>query len=412
MSGSDAVPNSTAHFSLVERMVPYSSSIFGVTGARAVELGAVNLGQGFPDTDGPELLKELACQAIQDGSGNQYPPAHGMPVLREAIAEHQKRFYGLTIGLETDVVVTTGASEALVAAFLGLLDTDDEVIIFEPFFDLYPAGIALAGGRHIAVPLRIADGEGWHDAHAAAEGSATRRGFRLDVEALERAVTPRTKMILINSPHNPTGMVFTQTELESIAAVAIKHDLVVLSDEAYEHLVFAPAKHIPIATLPGMFERTITVGSGGKCFSFTGWKVGWATGPANLINAIRVPRQHMSYVSGGPFQAAIAAGLRLPDSYFRELVTGFKAGHDQLATGLHEHGFEVFQTDGTYFITTDTGAGGENDATFCKRLLEENGVATIPNSALVDHRALFPNYVRWAFCKQPEVLQAALDRLS
>ncbi len=406
MTDTGDVSDSASNFRLVERMLPYSSSIFGVTGARAVELNAINLGQGFPDTDGPQLLKDLACKAIQDGSGNQYPPAHGMPALREAIAEHQERFYGLEVDPGTGVVVTTGASEALTAAFLGLLNPGDEVIIFEPFFDLYPAGIALAGAKHISVPLRIVDGGGWHEA-----ATKSRRGFRLDLEALEKAVTPRTKMILVNSPHNPTGMVFTRTELESIAQVATKNNLIVLSDEAYEHLVFAPAKHIPIATLPGMFERTITVGSGGKCFSFTGWKVGWATGPAQLINAVRVARQHMSYVSGGPFQEAIAEGLRLPDSYFAELVASFKAGHDQLAAGLMEHGFEVFQTDGTYFITTDTGPGHENDRTFCDRLLNENGVATIPNSALVDHEDLFPNYVRWAFCKQPEVIDEALSRL-
>lgn len=397
----------TENFHLVDRMLPYSSSIFGVTGARAVELGAINLGQGFPDADGPQLLKDLACKAIQDGSGNQYPPAHGMPILREAISEHQERFYGLKIDPGVGVVATTGASEALVAAFLGLLNPGDEVIIFEPFFDLYPAGIALAGATHISVPLQISDGDGWHNPAA-----NPRRGFRLDLEALEQAVTPRTKMILINSPHNPTGMVFTRPELESIAQVATKHNLIVLSDEAYEHLVFTPARHIPIATLPDMFERTITLGSGGKCFSFTGWKVGWATGPAHLINAVRVARQHMSYVSGGPFQAAIAEGLRLPETYFDELIASFKTGHDQLSAGLESHGFEVFQTDGTYFITTDTGPGKESDRIFCNRLLEEDGVATIPNSALVDHEELFPHYVRWAFCKQSEVIDEALNRLS
>lgn len=398
---------------LVERMTPYTTSIFGVTGARAAELNAVNLGQGFPDSDGPAELKEIARQAIADGSGNQYPPAHGAPDLRLAIAEHQERFYEIGLDPATDVVVTTGASEALVAAFLSLLNPGDEVVIFEPFFDLYPAGIALAGARHVPVPLRMAEGEGWHDRDEAdgSGGTGPVRGFRLDVEALERAITPNTKMILVNSPHNPTGMVFTKAELGEIARVATDHDLLVLSDEAYEHLVFAPAKHIPIATLPGMFERTVTVGSGGKCFSFTGWKVGWATGPADLIGAVRVARQHMSYVSGGPFQAAIAAGLRMPDSYFEGLVTGFKERHDQLAAGLRERGFEVFQTDGTYFITSDTGPAKKNDRAFCAELLEEHGVATIPNSALVDHNALFPNYVRWAFCKQSDVLDEALKRI-
>lgn len=423
---------------LVARMQDYAASIFGVTSARAVAHGAVNLGQGFPDIDGPEELKQLACQAIVDGSGNQYPPAHGLPDLRAAISEHQQRFYRLEVDPDSEVVVTTGASEALTATFLGLLDPGDEVIILEPFFDVYPAGIALANARHVSVPLQIVAGAGWH-------GDSEVRGFRLDAAALRDAITPATKMLVINSPHNPTGMVFTEWELAEIAAIAIEHDLIVLSDEAYEHLVFEPARHIPIATLPGMFERTITIGSGGKCFSFTGWKVGWATGPANLIHAVRVARQHMSYVSGGPFQPAIAAGLRLPDSYFEALVAQFKERHDQLAAGLRAAGFEVFQTDGTYFITSDTrfSAGGTEatastgdtsesvaaasiaglanspaptatligDREFCDLLLTKHGVATIPCSALVDHTELFPNYVRWAFCKQEAVITEALNRL-
>lgn len=384
---------------LVERMHPYATSIFGETSALATKLRAVNLGQGFPDTDGPEVLKEIAVQAILDGSGNQYPPAHGLPDLRQAISEHQQRFYSLAVDPAEGVVVTTGASEALTAAVLALVEPGDEVIVLEPFFDLYAAIIALAGATKVAVPL----------------APPTRAGesFTIDADALRAAITPRTRLILLNSPHNPTGAVASREELSQVAQLAIEHDLIVLSDEAYEHLVYSGSTHLPIAALPGMFERTLTIGSGGKSFSFTGWKVGWASGPADLIAAVRVVRQHLSYVSGGPFQPAIAAGLRLPDDYFASFVAQLESQRDLLANGLTELGFTVLPTAGTYFITTDiAGLTDADDRSFCRNLLTEVGVATIPISALTDDPERYRSYVRWTFCKQPLILEQALDRLA
>ena len=246
---------------LVDRMVEHTTSIFAEMSTLAREVGAINLGQGYPDTDGPDALKQVAIDAITDGRGNQYPPPHGLPALREAIAAHQARFYGLTVDPATQVVVGTGASEMLQSTLLALVDIDDEVIVFEPWFDIYAAGISLAHGRRVAVPM-------------------AGPSLRPDIDALRAAVTPRTRVILLNSPHNPTGVVFTREELAAVAQVAIDNDLIVMSDEAYEHLWFDGHPHVPIATLPGMAERTVTIGSGGKTFSFTGWKVGWATGPA------------------------------------------------------------------------------------------------------------------------------------
>ncbi|MEK9811383.1 MAG: aminotransferase class I/II-fold pyridoxal phosphate-dependent enzyme, partial [Candidatus Nanopelagicales bacterium] len=253
--------------------------------------------QGFPDTAGPEEVNDIAQAAIRDGRGNQYPPVHGLPDLRTAIAEHQQRFYGMTVDPDTEVVVTTGASEAIQSSLLAFAETGDEVVVFEPWFDLYATGIALANATRVSVPLRPPT-------------------FRPDIDALRAAITPATRVILINTPHNPTGVVFTVEELQAIATIAIEHDLIVISDEAYEHLWFDDHQHVPIATLPGMAERTVTIGSAGKSFSFTGWKIGWATGPAPLIRAVRAVRQHLSYVSGGPFHYAIAHALRMPDSYY------------------------------------------------------------------------------------------------
>ncbi len=378
---------------LVERMHPYERTIFGEMSALATHLGAVNLGQGFPDTGGPHEVREVALRAVRDGLGDQYPPAHGLPDLRAAIIEHQRRFYGLDI-VDAGVVVTTGASEALTAAILALVEPGQDVMILDPYFDLYAAAIGLAGARRLAVPL-------------------TADALRPDVTAMRAAVTPDTRVLLLNSPHNPTGVVFSREELADLAEFAIAHDLLVISDEAYEHLWFDDAEHIPIATLPGMFERTITIGSGGKSFSFTGWKVGWATGPADLIAAVRVVRQHLSYVSGGPFQYAMAAGLRLPDSYFDAFRAGLAAQRDQLCAGLDELGLRVIPPQGTYFATTDvTTLGFADGEQFCRRAPHEAGVVAIPQSALSDHPETTSPYVRWAFCKQPPVLQEALARLA
>ena len=378
---------------LVPRMAEHTTSIFGEMSTLATQVGAINLGQGFPDTDGPHELKRIAMDAIEDGRGNQYPPPHGLPLLREAIAAHQERFYSLQVDPGPGVVVGTGASEVLQSALLALVDEGDEVVMFEPWFDIYGAGISLARGVRVGVPL---------------SGPA----LRPDIDALRAAMTPRTKVLLLNSPHNPTGIVFTVDELRSIAQVAIEHDLIVISDEAYEHLWFAGHQHTPIATLPGMFDRTITVGSGGKSFSFTGWKVGWASGPADLIGAVRVVRQHLSFVSGGPFQYAMAAGLGLPDQYFAEFRADLSAKRDLLAGGLAELGFGVLMSQGTYFLTTDVGRFGYDDGlSFCRDLPDRAGVVAIPHQALCDDPAIGAPYVRWAFCKQPSVLHEALERL-
>jgi N-succinyldiaminopimelate aminotransferase len=374
-------------------MTEHSTSIFAEMSMLAVRVGAVNLGQGFPDTDGPQVLKDAACAAIQEGRGNQYPPPHGLPLLREAIAEHQERFYGLRVDPATDVVVATGASEVIQSILLALVDQGDEVVVFEPWFDIYAAGISLAGGRRVGVPMAGTD-------------------LRPDLAALAAAVTPRTRMILLNSPHNPTGVVFTADELAEIARIAIANDVLVLSDEAYEHLWFDGHPHVPISTLPGMFERTITVGSGGKTFSFTGWKVGWASGPAELIGAVRVVRQHLSYVSGGPFQHAMAFGLTLPDAYFEEFRADLAAKRDRLSAGLADLGMRVLRAQGTYFVTTDVRPLGWVDGLeFCRALPERAGVVAIPHQAFCDDPAIGAPYVRWAFCKQPAVIDEALARL-
>lgn len=381
-------------FPLVPRMAEHASTIFGEMSALAIQTGSVNLGQGFPDTDGPPEIKEAAKQAIDDGRGNQYPPAHGVPELRHAIAMHQRRFYGISLDADTDVVVGTGASEILGAAILALVDTDDEVVMFEPWFDIYPAAISLARGRRVGIPMRGP-------------------GLRPDIDALRDAVTPATRVIIVNSPHNPTGIVFTREELAAIADIAIANDCIVISDEAYEHLWFDDHQHIPISTLPGMFDRTITVGSGGKTFSFTGWKVGWATGPRELIAAVRIVRQHLSYVSGGPFQWAIAEGLALPDQYFRELRTGLSAKRDLLVGGLDALGFGLVPSQGTYYVTTDIRPLGYDDGlAFCADLPHRAGVVAIPHQALCERPETGGPYVRWAFCKRPEVLTEAVARLT
>ena len=379
---------------LVPRMVEHSTSIFAEMSTLAVQVGAINLGQGFPDTDGPQELKDIAIAAIEEGRGNQYPPPHGLPMLREAISAHQERFYGLQVDAGAGVVVGTGASEVLQSTLLALIDEGDEVVMFEPWFDIYSAGISLARGVRVGVPLSGPD-------------------LRPDLDRLRAAITPRTKVLLINSPHNPTGIVFTRHELDGIAAIAIEHDLIVISDEAYEHLWFADHHHVPITTLPGMFERTITIGSGGKSFSFTGWKVGWASGPTDLIAAVRVVRQHLSYVSGGPFQYAMAAGLGLPDQYFAQFRADLSAKRDLLAGGLAELGFGVLMSEGTYFLTTDVRPLGYADGLeFCRDIPHRAGVVAIPHQALCDDPEIGAPYVRWAFCKRPSVLEEALERLA
>ena len=379
---------------LVARMQLHRRSIFGEMSALATSVGAINLGQGFPDTDGPELVRDAALAAIREGRGAQYPPAHGLPELRTAICAHQQAWYGLSWDPATDVVVTTGASEAIVASILAFVEPGDEVLVLEPWFDLYAAAIDLAGGVRVGVPP--------------VPGT-----FRPDPAALRARISPRSRMLIINSPHNPTGAVLTLTELSAIAQVAVEADLLVLADEAYEHLWFDGHPHVPIATTPGMAERTITVGSAGKSLSFTGWKVGWATGPADLIGAVRVIRQHLSYVSGGPFQWAVAEGLtRLPPSHWEQFRATLAHQRDLLTEGLSAVGLQVLPSEGTYFLLTDvTGVGHDSGEQFCAELPQRAGVVAIPVAPFCDDKSVGQSWVRWAFCKRPEVLSEAVGRL-
>ncbi|MFF4257543.1 pyridoxal phosphate-dependent aminotransferase [Streptomyces sp. NPDC001663] len=380
---------------LNRRLAEFGTTIFAEMSALAVQTGSINLGQGFPDTDGPEEVREAAVRALRDGRGNQYPPGPGIPELRTAIAAHQERRYGLSYDPDSEVLVTAGATEAIAASLLALVEPGDEVIAFEPYYDSYAACIAMAGGKRVPVTLRPHEGS-----------------FRLDLDELRAAVTDRTRLLLINTPHNPTGTVLTREELTAIAELAVERDLLVVTDEVYEHLVFDDAEHLPLATFPGMRERTVTIGSAGKTFSFTGWKVGWVTASPGLVSAVRSAKQFLTYVSSGPFQYAVAEALSLPDTYFTAFREDMRAKRDLLATGLRDAGFEVFTTSGTYFITTDIRPLGETDGfAFCRALPERAGVVAIPNAVFYDHRDAGAPFVRFAFCKQTGVLEEAAKRL-
>ncbi|MET0820361.1 MAG: pyridoxal phosphate-dependent aminotransferase [Aeromicrobium sp.] len=373
------------------RIAGLGTTIFAEMSALAARTGAVNLGQGFPDTDGPTEVVDRAVDALRSGR-NQYAPGTGVPELRAAIAGHQQRFYGLAIDPDEEVAVTTGATEAIAAALLGLVDPGDEVVVLEPYYDSYVAVIQMAGAVRRPVTLRAPD-------------------FRLPVDELRAAVTPRTTAILLNTPHNPTGTVLRRDELEAVAALAVEHDLIVISDEVYEHLTFDGRPHIPIATLPGMAERTLTISSGGKTFSFTGWKIGWATGPASLVRAMVGAKQFLTYTSGSPLQPAIAHALGADDAFFDDLTTRMQAQRDQLCEGLADLGLDVFVPEGTYFATTDIRPLGFDDGLeFCRMLPGRAGVVAIPHQVFHDSEAGRP-LVRWAFCKRPEVIADALERL-
>lgn len=380
---------------LNRRLAEFGTTIFAEMSALALHTGSINLGQGFPDTDGPEEVREAAVRALRDGRGNQYPPGPGVPELRTAIAAHQQRRYGLSYDPDTEVLVTAGATEAIAAALLALVEPGDEVIAFEPYYDSYAACIAMAGGTRVPVTLRPGGGR-----------------FRLDLDELRAAVTDRTRLLLINTPHNPTGTVLTREELAAIAELAVERDLLVVTDEVYEHLVFDDAEHLPLATFPGMRERTVSIGSAGKTFSFTGWKVGWLTSTPALVTAVRSAKQYLTYVASGPFQYAVAEALALPDSYFAAFRDDMLVKRNLLAAGLAEAGFEVFEPAGTYFITTDIRPLGETDGfAFCRALPERAGVVAIPNAVFYDHREAGAPFVRFAFCKRTEVLQEAVKRL-
>ncbi len=376
---------------LARRLEGLGTTVFAEMSALALETGAVNLGQGFPDTDGPPEVAEAAIAAIRGGI-NQYPPGPGIPDLRQAVAEHQKRFYGLEVDPATEVVVTTGATEAVAAALLGLVDPGDEVVALEPFYDSYTACIQMAGGVRVPVTLRAPD-------------------FRLDVERLRAAITPRTRLILLNTPHNPTGTVLTREELAAVAELAVERDLTVVTDEVYEHMTY-DVPHLPLATFPGMAGRTLTISSAGKTFSFTGWKVGWATGPRHLVRAVLMAKQFLTFVSGAPFQPAIAAGLRLPDTFFDAVRDDLRRKRDLVCAGLRDAGFEVFEPQGTYFVTADVRPLGFTDGfQLCRELPHRVGVVAIPHQVFYDDVEAGRPLVRFAFCKRDDVLVEAMTRL-
>jgi N-succinyldiaminopimelate aminotransferase len=377
---------------LVERMRPFRTNIFSEMSALAAATGSVNLGQGLPDTDGPAEVIEAAVAALRAGH-NQYPPGPGIPELRGAVADHQRRRYGMDLDPDREVLVTMGASEALASVVLALCGPGDEVLTFEPWFDLYAAVIALAGATRRSVTLRPPE-------------------YALGVDALRAAVTPATKVLLLNSPHNPTGKVFTDDELAEVAKVCIDFDLVAVTDEVYEHLTFDGRVHRPLATLPGMAERTLTISSAGKTFSVTGWKVGWACGPEPLVSATRTVKQNLSYAGGTPFQHAIAAALALPDTVTDGLRDTLQAKRDSLCAGLRSAGFDVVEPQGTYFATVDVRSVGQDDGlAFCRELPGRAGVVAIPNVVFHDDRAAGLPYVRFAFCKSDDVLDDAVSRL-
>ncbi|MBA2945164.1 pyridoxal phosphate-dependent aminotransferase [Streptomyces himalayensis] len=408
-SGAPAASGTGRRPLLNRRLAEFGTTIFAEMSALAVRTGSINLGQGFPDTDGPEEVREAAVRALRDGRGNQYPPGPGVPELRQAVAAHQQRRYGLSYDPDTEVLVTAGATEAIAASLLALLEPGDEVVALEPYYDSYAACIAMAGGTRVPVTLRPHE-----EAPEGPDGDMddAARSFRLDLDELRDAVTDRTRVLLINTPHNPTGTVLTREELTAIAELAVERDLLVVTDEVYEHLVFDDAEHIPLATFPGMRERTVTIGSAGKTFSFTGWKVGWVTGSPELIGAVRSAKQFLTYVSSGPFQYAVAEALALPDTYFESFRQDMQAKRDLLSEGLREAGFAVYQPAGTYFVTTDIRPLGESDGfAFCRALPERAGVVAIPNAVFYDHRAAGAPFVRFAFCKQREVLEEAVKRL-
>ena len=376
---------------LTSRLQGFGTTIFAEMTALAVEHDAVNLGQGFPDFDGPAEVAEVAVQAIRDGK-NQYAPGHGVKPLREAVAAHQERFHGLRYDPNTEVTVSAGATEAICATLQALCEVGDEVIAFEPYYDSYAASIAMAGAVRKPVTLHAPD-------------------FSFDPEALEDAVTPKTRAILVNSPHNPTGKVFTRAELEQVADLCRRHDLIAITDEVYEHLVY-DVDHVPLASLDGMRERTVTISSAAKTFSFTGWKIGWLCAPPALSTAVRTAKQFMTYANGTPLQFAIAHALQLDDGYFDGLAAGYHDRRDRLVAGLSEVGFDVHVPDGTYFATADIrGLGYADGMRFCLDLPAKVGVAAVPHVVFYDHKEVGRPLVRFAFCKTEAVLDEGIRRL-
>ena len=372
-------------------MREFGETIFAEMSALAVKTGAINLGQGFPDTDGPQEIAELAITAIRDGH-NQYPPGLGIKKLRDAISHHQMRFYGLEFDPETEVLVTAGATEAIAASLLAICEQGDEIITFEPYYDSYAASIALAGGVRRVVTLNTPE-------------------YTFSIDDLEKLINVKTKAILLNSPHNPTGKVFTHNELSQITNLCIEHDLVAICDEVYEHLVFE-GEHIPLIQYPGMRDRTIQISSAGKTFSFTGWKIGWVCAQPALLDTVRTAKQFLTYVNGAPFQHAIAEALNLSDHYFDNFLEDMRVKRDCLSQGLEKAGLTTFTPQGTYFVTADIEKlGYEDGKQFCLDLPVQCGVVAVPNVVFYDNKDLGSTLIRFAFCKKLDVLEEAVERL-
>jgi N-succinyldiaminopimelate aminotransferase len=381
---------------LVSRLRPFTSTIFAEMTALAVRTGSVNLGQGFPDTDGPPEMLAAAQRAIACGV-NQYPPGPGVLELRRAVADQRRRDYQLDHDPASEVLITVGATEGIAAALLALVEPGDEVVLVEPYYDSYAACIAMAGANRCSVPLRPNPDTGH---------------FELDVEALRAAVGPRTRALLLNTPHNPTGTVFTDAELAAVAELAVERDLLVITDEVYEHLLFDGLVHRPLASLPGMLERTVSVSSAGKTFSVTGWKIDWVCGPAELVAAVRAAKQFLTFVGGAPFQPAVAYALGNEMDWVAKLRDSLQAKRDRVSEGLADAGFDVYRSEGTYFVCTDVrGLGYDDGIEFCRALPQRVGVVAVPVQVFVDDPARWRHLVRFAFCKRDEVLDEAVGRL-
>lgn len=380
---------------LTSRLRPFTSTIFAEITELARQHDAVNLGQGFPDSDGPESMLRAAQQAIAEGV-NQYPPGPGMPELRHAISEHRRDRYGMEHDPDGEILVTVGATEALSATMLALIEPGDEVVLIEPYYDAYPVAVAMAGGVRRTVPLT--------------QGPDHR--FVLDVAALRAAVGPDTKALVLNSPHNPTGTVFTDDELTAIAEVCRDNDVIAVTDEVYEHLLYDGRTHTPLASKPGMAERTLSISSVGKSFSATGWKIGWVCGPAELVGAVRSAKQFLTFVGGAPFQPAVAHALRHEQDWVAKLRENLQSKRDRLSEGLAEAGMDVLASEGTYFVCADVRPLGFSDgAELCRALPEKAGVAAIPVQVFCDNPEPVRHLVRFAFCKQDEVLDEGIRRL-
>jgi N-succinyldiaminopimelate aminotransferase len=393
MPASTPGPTTTADRNrMATRLRSIPPTIFSEMSALAVRTGSLNLGQGFPDRDGPESVVEAAVAALRAGR-NQYAPGPGVPELREAVAEHQARHYGIELDPTSQVVITAGATEAVAAAIFGFVEPGEEMVVLEPFYDSYVACIEMAGGVRRPVTLRAPD-------------------FRLDVEALRAAVTDRTRTILLNTPHNPTGTMLGREELQAVADVALEHDLVVITDEVYEHLVFDGRRHVPLCTLPGMWDRTVTISSAGKTFSLTGWKVGWVTGPAELVNIVLAAKQWLTFTNAAPLQPAVAHALTQEAGFYERLAAELQGKRDLLVDGLRRLDMDVYLPEATYFVTTDVRRYGYRDSMeFCLALPERAGVVAIPEQVFFDDQDAGRHLVRWAFCKEQSVIEDAVGRL-